>query len=120
MGKARGHGLFRRDLACRETGDKLTSIKHGPDAGGEQCLSQQGVALKSGVVVGGFAQAGEGSFRDNGFNARIDGCRLQRNARAHRFAKREEMQSRERVGRASGRKRRAHLDGDVLIPLGSE
>ena len=66
-------------------------IDHRPGAGSEERFPQPGIAPESSIVVRSFAEAGEGGFRDDGFDARIDGGGLQGDARAHRFAKSKEM-----------------------------
>jgi len=56
---------------------------------------------KSGIVVGGFAEIGEGRFGDDRFDARIGSGGLQGDAPAHGFPEGEDM-FRPRTGRAAG------------------
>jgi len=87
----RGDSFYRRDFRNGETSEFFVAVKKRPGAGNEKSFTEPGIFSETGVVVGGFAHVGEGSFRDHGFDARIGGRRLQHDASAHGFAEGENV-----------------------------
>ena len=84
-------GMLRRNICRGKSGKSLAPGEHHPRAWSEESLSKPRVLLKAGVVVGRFAEAGERRFRHDRFDARIDACGLQGDARSHRFSQRIDM-----------------------------
>ncbi len=89
---ARGDSFDRRDFRNGKAGELFVAIEQRPGAGNEKSFTEPGIFSETGVVVGGFAHVGEGSFRDHGFDARIGGRGLQHDSCAHGFAESEEME----------------------------
>lgn len=89
--RASGNGFFRGDFVSRKSCDFGAAVDERPRAGSEKGFAQPGISAEAGVVVGGFGKAGESSFGDNGFDARIRSGGLQRDARAHGFAEGEDV-----------------------------
>jgi hypothetical protein len=81
-----GDGSFRRDVRRGKAGNGLTTRQHDPCSRGKKCFSQQWIFLESGVVVGSFANAGEGRFGNDRFDTRVDSGGLQRDSSAHGFS----------------------------------
>src|SRR5260370_1427218 len=73
----RGDSFYRRDFRNGETSEFFVAVKKRPGAGNEKSFTEPGIFSETGVVVGGFAHVGEGSFLDHGFDARIGVPKLQ-------------------------------------------
>lgn len=74
-----------------KSGEFLSAIEQRPTKWSEKRFTKPGILAKASIVVRSFAKAGEGSFGDDGFDARIGGGGLQSDARAHGFAESENM-----------------------------
>src|SRR5258708_6947562 len=103
-GKSAGSDSFhRRDFRDGKTSEFFVAIEQRPGAGSEKSFAEPGIFPESGVIVGRFANAGEGSFGDDGFDARIGGRGLQDDSRAHGFAESENVRRRCARGTAGPR-----------------
>ncbi len=89
---AGGHGFYGRNFGDGKASEFFIAIEQRPSAGSEKSFAEPGILSQTGVVVGGFANAGEGSFGDDGFDARIGGRGLQGDSCAHGFTEGEEME----------------------------
>src|SRR5260370_1220172 len=90
----RGDRFYRRDFRDGKASELFVAIEQRPGAGGEKSFAEPGIFPESGIVVGSFAEIGEGSFGDDGFDARIGGGGLQDDSCAHGLAEREGMRRR--------------------------
>ena len=91
-GKSAGSDSFhRRDFRDGKTSELFVAIEQRPGAWSEKSFAEPGIFSQTGIVVGSFAEIGEGSFGDDGFDARISGGGLQDDARAHGFAEGENV-----------------------------
>jgi hypothetical protein len=113
--RAGGHGFDRGDFRHRKAGELFVAIEQRPGAGSEQSFAEPGIFSEAGVIIGSFAEIGEGRFGDDGFNARIEGRGLQHDSRAHGFAERKQVEGGPWNGRQIGID--AHLPNDVFVVL---
>jgi hypothetical protein len=88
---ARRDGFHRRNFRNRKAAEFFSTIEQRPSERGEERLAEPGILAKSGIVVGGFAEIGEGGFGDDRFDARIGSGGLQRDTPAHGFAQGENV-----------------------------
>src|SRR5690348_12926875 len=63
---AGGHGFYRRDFRNGKASEFFVAIEQRPGAGSEKSFAEPGIFSQTGIVVGSFAEIGEGSFSDDG------------------------------------------------------
>src|SRR4029077_2214565 len=80
--RAGGDGLLRRDFRDGKARKLFVAVEERPGEGSEKSFAKPGRFSQTGVVVGSFAKIGEGSFCNNGLDARIGGRGLQHDAPA--------------------------------------
>lgn len=85
------YGFDGRDFGSRKGCELSSTIDHKPGAGSEKSFAKPGILAQAGIVIGGFLKIGEGSFRNDGFNARISSGGLQCDPCAHGFAQSKEV-----------------------------
>ena len=117
---ARGDRFYRRNFRDGKTSEFFVAVEQSPGAGSEKSFAEPGIFPESGVIVGCFADAGERSFSDDGFDARIDGRGLQNDSSAHGFTEGEEMRGRGRGFEPRHEAGVGHLHGNIFVAFGSE
>lgn len=88
---ARRHGALGRDIVEAETAFLLSIVNGNHGRRTKQRLAEQRAEAQAGVIVGDLAQVAECAFGNDGFDARLDDGRLQRDRPAHGFPESVEM-----------------------------
>ena len=86
-----GYGILWRNFRDGKARNFSVAIEQRPGAGSEKSFAEPGKFLQASVIVRSFAETGERSFGDDGFDARIGGRGLQNDSGAHGFPKSEDM-----------------------------
>jgi len=82
---ASGNGFLRRDFRDGKAGKFFVAVEECPTERREKSLAEPGIFSQARIIVRGFAEIGERSFGNDGFDARIGGRGLQGDSSAHRF-----------------------------------
>src|SRR5882762_3283161 len=70
--RADGDRFLRRNFRNGKSREFFVAIEQRPRPGSEESFAEPRIFSQTGVIVGSFAQIGEGSFGNDGLNARVE------------------------------------------------